>query len=479
MEPIPLKSFWDYSMTKKSAIFFYILVFSLFLAICAPNLFSEGMIMDGLLYASISRNLANGLGTFWNLHCTQTLLPEFHEHPPLAFGLQSLFFRIPGESIYTERIYSLLTCIIVGFLIVLTWKEITGKKSSGWFPLLFWTGIPLVTWSCNSNLLENTMTIFTCLAVLFYMQSLQKNKIIFLFFSGLALAAAFLSKGLTCLYIWSFPFWVWVFPRTISFNRMLRDSFLIVGFTILPIVLMFLVNPDSYVSLEKYFLKQVTRSIADIQTKESRFFIVFRTLKELSILIGFTCLVILIGRRITHSFNFLKGNLKMPLAFFMLSLSGVLPIMISMKQSSFYVLSTLPLFAISFSLIAHPVIVQLINNIKENSNGYKGFRFLTILVFTGTVVFSSFQVNRIKRDKDKVKMIYEFTPLIPKNSTIGIKPELYYDWSLHGYFARYANISLDADTANKHPFYFSPQEIIPNDYEKVAESAGYVLSKKK
>lgn len=73
-----------------------------FILIC-PNFLTEGMFMDGLMYSAISKNLANGIGTFWNPYLSETLFPEFHEHPPLAFGIQSIFYNLFGESFYVEK----------------------------------------------------------------------------------------------------------------------------------------------------------------------------------------------------------------------------------------------------------------------------------------------------------------------------------------------------------------------------------------
>ena len=67
----------------KKHVLFYILVSAIILGIVAPNLFSDGMILDGLFYATISKNLANGLGSFWYPHLTNTLMPQFHE--PILF----------------------------------------------------------------------------------------------------------------------------------------------------------------------------------------------------------------------------------------------------------------------------------------------------------------------------------------------------------------------------------------------------------
>jgi len=119
---------------------FYLIIISLFIGIVAPALFSDGMFMDGVLYAAISQNLANNLGSFWDLHLTNTLYPHFHEHPPLAFGIQSIFFKLFGESILIERFYSLITFIITGWIIILIWRKISDIKfhSLSWLPLLFW-----------------------------------------------------------------------------------------------------------------------------------------------------------------------------------------------------------------------------------------------------------------------------------------------------------------------------------------------------
>ena len=123
-------------MNRKTTPYFLI-VFALFLGVSAPALFSDGMFMDGLLYATVAKNLANGIGSFWYLHLSETLYPVFHEHPPLAIGIQSILFRILGDSIYIERFYSLFTFLITGLIIYLIWNLVTEnkKKEIAWLPL--------------------------------------------------------------------------------------------------------------------------------------------------------------------------------------------------------------------------------------------------------------------------------------------------------------------------------------------------------
>ena len=76
-------------MKKSSEIFqslpFYLFAAGVFLLIVCQDIFSNGMFLDGLIYSTVSKNLADGIGTFWNPHFSSTFLPDFHEHPPLAF----------------------------------------------------------------------------------------------------------------------------------------------------------------------------------------------------------------------------------------------------------------------------------------------------------------------------------------------------------------------------------------------------------
>jgi hypothetical protein len=216
---------------------FYILIASLFVIITTPALFSEGMVMDGVLYASISRNLANGLGTFWKPFLSHGLFPEFYEHPPLALGLQSLWFRVFGDSIYVERFYSLFTYFFMGLIIMAIWKQFTKSYKTGWIPLLFYFSMLKISWACANNMLENTMSVFIGLSVLFYLKGIYKDNFFYILLSGIFLFSASLKKGFVGLYIWGFPLFYWLFNRNIKFSRMVVNTFLLIIITALPFAL--------------------------------------------------------------------------------------------------------------------------------------------------------------------------------------------------------------------------------------------------
>jgi len=192
---------------------FWFITISVFIALILPTLIKDGMFMDGQLYACVSKNLADGLGTFWFPFLCETCWNSgsgfFLEHPPLVYGIQSLFFKSLGDSIYVERFYSFLTAIITAYLILLTWKLILNDNSElrklSWLPVLFWIITPVCFWSYQNNVQENTMGIFTLASVYFTLKwlnadgsatlTVKRNTLIYLFLSGASIFLATFSSN--------------------------------------------------------------------------------------------------------------------------------------------------------------------------------------------------------------------------------------------------------------------------------------------
>jgi len=444
-----------------------IIVSSIFLGVVAPNLFSDGMFNDGLTYAAISRNMSEGLGSFWNPHFTYGLLSGFHEHPPLALGLQSLCFKLFGDSIYIERIYSLFTFFLVGLIIVHLWKHFTKSYKNSWLPLLLWTTVSTVSWACTNNMLENTMTVFVSLSVLLLLKSKEKNGYLLLFLSGLALSFAFLSKGFTALFVWSMPLFAWLIYRDEGFLKMALRSLLVIAATALPIVSLYLFSEGAENHFNNYFKYQVIGSIQNVVTVNSRFAIVGEFLQASIIPLLVTLLLVARGfmKNRIQAKEDIKRNAKHSLFLFLVILSGILPIMVSMKQSGFYILSVYPLLAVSLSLLLHSNVESLVDNISRKQTSL--LRIIALFLLIISISLSVAQVGRVGRDKDKIADCYKIIDVVEENSLINLSADLYTDWSLHAYMARYGNVSLIV--ANKeHKYYLTDRldEHLP-DYDKV------------
>jgi len=428
---------------------FYLISIAVFLGIISPNLLSDGMFMDGLLYAALSNNLAQDIGSFWNLSLAQGL-GAFHEHPPLAFGIQSLFFRLFGDNIFIERIYSLSTFIITGYIITRIWNKITNStyQKLAWLPLLFWVTIPLVTWSASNNMLENTMMIFTCLSILYLLKSFEKRQVFNLILSGLMLSLGVLTKGLVALFPLSFLLWVFVFSDKMKFKQLIFKTTILLFALIMPYVLLFIIIPESYDNLLAYFNRQVIRSIDIIQTVDSRFYIMWRLFKELIPIILSVIIIWLFSKR-NKSFS-IKSEWS--LIFFALGLSGVIPIMISMKQSGFYLLATFPIFSIAFALLIMQNVNFLVEKINTKSKGFRFFNYISFILILVSIALNIFHINKIGRDDDMVKDVYTVIQKVSKKSTISILPEMKNEHTLRNYFYRYGNIRLDPDTIQNYKY---------------------------
>ena len=201
------------------------LILGLFGCIVAVPLFSDGMFLDGVIYAAVSNNMALGIGHFWEPHLSNTLFDSFYEHPPLAMGLESLWFKLFGSSIYVERFYSLACFFINARIIVKIWRELTNDKSLSFLPLLFFILIPDIQWSFSNNLLENTMMIFCCLSFYFLIKHLKTARIAFLVLSGFLLYLSILSKGFVGLYLWGVSYIFLVLSTKFFFHPIYSKHF--------------------------------------------------------------------------------------------------------------------------------------------------------------------------------------------------------------------------------------------------------------
>lgn len=470
------------SWSSKKANPFLLITISLFLIIVSPNLFSNGMFLDGLLYADISRNLSEGIGSLWFLSATETMFKDFHEHPPLAFWLEGLLFYVLGDSIYVERVYSLLTFAVVGFLMMKIWQLQTKENNFSWLPLFFWILIPLVTWAASNNMLENTMSIFTTLAVFFYLKSLEnhltKKRFLFLLFSGFSLFLGFLSKGFVALFVWSAPLWFTFRFTKRSFISFLFQTISLISFTVLPLLMMFAVFPESYQSLQIYFQNQVVGSIENVQTVAHRFYITQRLFMELlpAFIIGGLLFVYVqvLQKKVFHYKTFFQQSLP----FWLLGLSGVLPIMVSLKQSGFYILATFPFFSLALSILTFPWVktVADINQIKQKAF-YSFLYFAYSFLFVG-VFFNIFFAGIITRDKEVLLTIRDVKSIVGESTILSQCPDLYSHWSLHAYFHRYVKISLDPNLKNKHEYFLTVSSCSiapPKDYSPIDMDIGSFL----
>ncbi len=430
------------SQTRSNNTPFWLFLIGLFLILVNKSLLTEGMFFDGVTYASISRNMAEGQGTFWNPYYTQILYPEFRQHPPLALGLEALAFKAFADHLWVEKAYSVLTFLLSGLLIALIWKRTTNNIRWAWLPLLFWIAMPLVTWSATNNLLENTMSVFVLLSVYLMIVSYQRNHKLWLVLAGVALFGAFLSKGFTGLFPLVFPILYCAFDQKRKWIQGPIDSLILLVCLAILAGIMFLVFPPSFAYMKDYINLQVIGGGLHETTVSSRFYIVFSLLQQMLIpyVIAMTLVICKTKNKVNRKVFEFPPDKAWFYIFLILGLLGVLPIMVSVKQRDFYMLAALPFFALACGHITLSMVNMLMLKITPSLRKWMTLGACSIVLLG--VVLNLVHIGKYGRDEALIEAVKQQIAEADGKTVIEIAPEEYTQWAMHAYFMRYGKISL-------------------------------------
>jgi hypothetical protein len=439
---------------KKISIF-RLFTFAVFVSLFIPALVQDGMFLDGVTYSAISKNMANGIGSYWNPHYTKTLEPEFHAHPPLVFIIQSFFFKLLGNGFLTERIFNLFVLILTISGITLSWRLFTNRdelKDFAWLPVLLWLTIPLVSWSFKNNLLENTMGVFNIFSVFFILKSLLERRVIYLSAASILIVLAFFSKGPAGLFPLIVPvFYAIVFQRP---EKNLLYSVSLLLMTIAVSCIFLFAFPEVKNNITAYYHHQIIPSLItqkDITT-EYRFSIILVLIRELSIPIIILLFFTIRQWATIRNLSFLKN--KTAILFLLIAFSASLPLMVSLKQRDFYLIPSMPFFILSIGFLLAPFLKSVVDKLS-NSN-LRLIKWLSLASIFSVVVFSTFQYGKFSRDTEKLTDIYAISQVVPEGTIISTSKNLCSDWSLVAYMSRIGYLSLDYE--NKHQYYLAEND---------------------
>lgn len=432
---------------------------AIFCLLLLPSIGQIGIFLDGLIYSTLARNLAENRGSFWQPYYTDTLFTVFSGHPPLAFNAEALFFRIFGDVYYVERLYSLVMAILTAIGVSLVWRVGFPKyKNHYWLPILLWLTMPVVGWSFKNNMLENTVSVFSIFAVFFIIKAIQHPKtkgLLWLILSALFIFFSFLTKGIATL----FPFativiYALIHRQASKKNFLSQVSLLSLAASFL-FLLIFLL-PEAKNNLF-YSVAQHFSAISSAVTVSSRWFIVGRLCLELLPILLLTLLVLGLAYRKNKNYFKSEGkSITMGWFWIGIGLAGTLPIMISQKQSGYYIVPALMFFALGFAAFLIPQTEKGIAFIKNKPIFQKGIPALSVTLCCLSLFLMVKNVKTYNRDSaliEDIKLIGEAveTPLV------GISENYRNNWQLHAYFMRFEKISLD---------YKNPQTFMVIDLEE-------------
>jgi len=442
-----------------------------FLLLLLPYWVQKGMFFDGVTYASISRNLAFGSGSFWEPHYTDGLYSVFHEQPPLALYLNSLLFQLFGDYWIVERIFSMLIGLFCIVLIALIWNGIEKGKDhvhKSWLPVLLWVVIPIVNWSFRNNMLENVMSLFTLLSIYLLVKSIYaKNAVLYIALSSLSIIAGVLTKGPVALFPLAFFFFYGIIFRKMKFSKVMVKTSMLIAFVCGFIGLIFVLFENAQESLMSFYDRQLLGSILGDNTpnKDGRWFILRRLLEETYPYLILLIASILISRS-KGKFEIKTNYVKWGNVFLFIGLSASVPIAISLKQSDYYLVPSLPYFALSISCYITSFLPK-----ERFDFGLAKFKFvLPVLLIFCAILISFNRLGTYNRDSQVLKDIIEIKKIIPEGEVIKVERLLWENWTYVAYFQREGRYSF-VENPKKSRFFLklkSPVDQLKNGYKKIS-----------
>jgi 4-amino-4-deoxy-L-arabinose transferase-like glycosyltransferase len=433
---------------------FRLLAIAAFVAATLPRLAHRGMFVDGVTYASIARNLADGRGSFWIPSYTATIYPEFHEHPPLGFWLQSLWFRVLGDHLFVERAYSVAAAVATAAMIVAIWRRLERKGVVplflGWWPILMWIAVPVVSWAIVGNLLETTVALFTTVATLAALLGVSATApggtIGWAALSGASVVAAALTKGPVGFFPLAAPLTFLLLPQ--SHRSRIWPTLAAQWTTVAACAAALLAFQVSRTSLAAYVSLQVLAAISGQREVSAGSFTIVKELLQGVILplVGLGILAIAAARRFVAP-SWPAYRHAAPLL--LLGLAGTLPILASAKQAGHYLVPAVPLYALAAAVTFAPTIGVFAQ--RCTGSGARWVSVASVAIILGAI--GAAYAPGLGRDAARLANLDVLDSAMPRGTTAGICPAVNDDWGLHAWLERRFRVSLDAVDARDHGWF--------------------------
>lgn len=435
-------------MNLNSPLFFLTALYSLLLL---NNFTAVGYHPDSLVYMSMARNLAEGEGSFWHLIFTPEYFNGFYEHPPFGILCMALPFFLFGDTVLVDKLFGFFLGILILIIINKLWKLMTPKAehTQSWVALFYFIVFPLTLFTLHNNLLEGIATLYILLAVYFSLKVLHKGKNIWLYGAlyAISMITAFLTKGLVTLFPLILPpLYLIIFggnKKHILLFMFYSSLLMFLG----AVALMFNENAANY--LDTYLHKQVLGTLSGNRGESNHLTVTLQLLLDNTLIVGISVVLLLLGRSPLPTF---KYN-PLFLFFFILALSGSLPLELSPYQSHYYIFPSLPFYALAFGFV-------FAQKLEERAICYRPYRFFVIL---GGILFSVLVALLIVNDNRAQRQQNFFQDIGKNNKRLKLYSkvygcasgkeayaELFYNTELTGSFQRYYHSYITKD--NNAPF---------------------------
>lgn len=445
------------------------------LLLLIPFMLSPYQFIDGLTYSALAHNLAIGEGSWLSPFYSNSLYHNFYEHPPLSFWMQSFFFWLLGDHFLVDKVYGLLSALLLLWLIRKSFKKMVPLfyKGFNWLPIVLLCTAPIFFFALRGNLLEIPLSLFTFSAGMLLVFWFRKRTWYYLPLAGILVFMAVLTKGPVGL----FPLAIPVLYTIVFQEKWLKSLLPTLVPTVLScgiIYLLYILNEDFKSYADVYFERQFLASLAGERevTVGSRFSILIRLLQELVVPILLAVRSARIAKK--AGFHFEKEAQRLAVLCIAIGLSATLPFLVSTKQRAFYLTPGLIWYAMGLSIFIVPWLKVAMGRIETQLEKWlKPTIWLLVLMLVG---FSAYRFNRFPGGKEKLGALYTQLVELPKEPMpIMLAQELSKDWGVYGYITRFTNLSSTVREERAHYIIGNPKTAIPEGMREVSSSDYFVI----
>jgi 4-amino-4-deoxy-L-arabinose transferase-like glycosyltransferase len=458
----------------------------LFFAIIVTPLLKPKFFFDGLIYASISKNLSLGYGTLWRPFLSHSLLNPFYEHPPLALYFQSLLFKVFGQGLIVERLHVVI--LALGQFGLISWYWLKQQKESALslgLLLLLWLMIPL-NWVYINNYLIGTLTLFTTLASLILLIRTQSKFALFLLYllSSIIILIAFLSDGPMAFFPLAIPLTYRIVYKPKSIFTGFLETLCFVAILTLVFFSFYWMVPEALFNTQQFLKQQVLSSMIGLRSHETagikHLYLLYLYFKGYAIVSFFVIACIAIAAKIDKQpiLSAIRQSFKNKdfLFFLVITLASSLPIALGGRQSFRYIMPSAPFFALAMMSICWQPFEKIIHYYAKIPKLFKGQYEATHLLFA--LIITTIGIHNLlpyyRSDiPNVIKDIRTITSYCAKDdfcSSHGILSIDNYEifWMASGYLARYSTVMMSITPELDFPYFLGFQNApIPAGYQLV------------
>lgn len=297
------------------------------------------------------------------------------------------------------------------------------------------------------------MAMFDMAAVLLIYKGLQQNNsaksMLMMTGGGLLTTAAILTKGPVGAFPLAIPGIFWLVYHVGNSKAFFKAIGAILLLTTIVAGCFFLLYqfPAPRANFDRYLDEQVFSALGGEREitggSMGRFALVYDLLMQMLPPIVLAVVIFIIAKIAKVVPVQVKAHKKLALFFLLIGLCASLPILLSVKQRTFYLVSSLPYFVFALSLLVYPYYTGITEKWPTGNKGMKYFRTVATVISAGLCVYLGSKIGQPGRDHQLISNMKYISTQFPKGQLLGICPESDKDYAFLAYLQRYNQMEVN------------------------------------